>query len=57
MQDGRFEGTPHCVFNCLLRHAAFPADSIECSTDFVEPVSQVRVKAAPQSGDGDLVLP
>ena len=38
-------------------NTAFPADSIERSTDLVEPVFQVRVMAAPQSADGDFVLP
>ena len=48
---------PHYVFFCLLPRAVFPAGSIERSAGLVEPVCQVRVMAAPQSADGDLVLP
>ena len=48
---------PHCLFNSLLPHTNFPADSIERSADLMEPVFQVRVMAASQSADGDLVLP
>ena len=44
------------MFDCLLPHTAFPADSIERSADMVEAVFLVRVMAAPQSDDGDLVL-
>ena len=55
MVDSR--ALPHYVLNSLLPHTAFSADSIERSVDLVEPVCQVRVMTAPQSADGDLVLP
>ena len=51
LHGGELEGTH------LHLHTAFPADSIERSTDLVEPVIQDRLMANPQSADGDVVLP
>ena len=45
---------PHYLFNCLLPHTAFPADSIEHSADLVEPVIQVRVIVGPPTTDRHL---
>ena len=38
-------------------HTAFPADIIERSANLVASLFQVWVMAAPQSADGDLILP
>ena len=56
LQSGGFEGTPHCVLNSLLPHTVFLAVSIKRSAGLVEPVFQVRVMAALQSADEELVL-